>query len=306
MVCCVKYRDIPKTKFGKLDNLKISKSIASFANTKGGWIIWGIDCNDKNYPVEIRGIDISEYRNFEDQISQIINSNISPKPFYHFKKIELDNKLFIFIIQVEESPTPPYITSQGIIYQRENNESKPITERYIVEKLNEKTNKYFELIERFTTFDLGETRGQSEDNQTYLELYLYPLPFGHYKFDKFHKSDFFDKVATRFYQHVEFPYKKEDNSILNIPLNINFNSIFNSDSSIIIRTLTKENLIYKSTTAELFKNGGLKFLCPIHEFHSHSIPEHYKDSDCLNYILDKFDPFETYDTIEFTTWRFTP
>ncbi|HXS37860.1 MAG TPA: ATP-binding protein [Flavipsychrobacter sp.] len=193
-------RDVPKSNSHKLDNIKISKSISSFANTKGGWIFWGITCDEKNKPISIDGVDVTEYRNLDDQLSQVINSNISPRPMYHFKKIELANKNTVLVIQVEESPTPPYITSQGIIYQRENNESKPIKDRYIIEKLNEKTSSYYQSIEHFSNFKLTQTRGQSDWNQTYLELYLFPLPFDNFFFKQFSTSEFFKEVAIRFYQ----------------------------------------------------------------------------------------------------------
>ena len=94
----------------------------------------------------------------------------------------MDTSEIVFIIQVEESPTPPYINCQGIIYQRENNESKPIKERYIIEKLNEKTLNYYNSIERFSVFDLGITKGQSKSQQSFLELYLFPQPFDNFRF----------------------------------------------------------------------------------------------------------------------------
>lgn len=285
-------REAPKLKSKKLDNIKIAKSISSFANTKGGWIFWGIESDDKNKPISLNGFDISEYRNFEDQVSQIINSNISPKPYYHFKKVDLDNGNVILIIKIDESPTPPYITSQGIIYQRENNESKPIKDRYIIEKLNEKTNEYYEAIERFSNFNLTETKGQSEGNQTYLELYLFPIPFDNFTFKNFYTSDFFKNVALRFYQNVDI-----DLNIGNInrviPLNLGFNSIYSSEGSLIIRPLKENNLIYKSTTVELFENGNLKFLIPLNEFDTKNIPKRYKNSNTINYLLDKYSPYET-------------
>jgi len=170
-------REVPKLTSGKLDNIKISKSISSFANTKGGWIFWGITSDYKNIPISIDGVNLNDFRNFDDQISQIINSNISPTLIYHLKKIELANRNTVIVIQVEESPTPPYVTSQGVIYQRENNECKPIKDRYIIEKLNEKASLYYASIERFCNFDLPKTKGQAEWDQAYLELYLFSLLF---------------------------------------------------------------------------------------------------------------------------------
>jgi hypothetical protein len=276
----------------KLDNLKISKSVSSFANTKGGWIFWGISCNSKNNPTELNGVNIEGFKNFEDQISQIINSNINPNPFYQFKSIYLNNGNMVFVIKIEESPTPPYITSQGVIFQRENNESKPVKERYIIEKLNEKTNEYYNSIELFSTFNLPQPKVQSDWNQTFLELYLLPLPYDNFKFNKFYESVFFKQVALRFYQNVDINFDN-DNPKSSISLNLGFNSIYSSSESLIIRSLNDDNLIYKSATLELFENGSLKFLIPVNEFSAVNIPDKYTNSKTIEYLLDKYSPNET-------------
>lgn len=294
----IEYKSNFPSSNGQLDKLKIVKSISSFANTKGGWIFWGIECDNNNMPTKICGIDITSFRNFQDQVSQIIVSNLSPVPIFHFKQIDLDNQKVVFIIQVEESPTPPYITSIGQIFQRENNESKPIKERYILEKLNEKTENYYNQIEKFCEFDLGQTKGQADSNQSFLELYLFPIPFGSFNFENFYEFDFFKSTALNFYENVDcnFGLEKKD---VPISINLGFNSIYSGERSIIVRSLTENNLIYKSTTTELFDDGNLKFVTPIFDFDSNRIPDFYEDSETLNYILDKFSPFETkkvYDT----------
>lgn len=284
--------DIPK-KTSKIDGSKIVKSISAFANTKGGWLFYGIQSNDKNIATNICGIDFNEYKNIADQISQIISSNIAPKPIYHFKTIPLQSGNFVFVIKIEESPTPPYITSHGIIYQRENNESNPIKDRYIIEKLAEKTNDYYESIERFCHIDYGETKGQSESNQSYLELYLFPLPYNDFVFENFFTTDFFKQVAVRFYQNVDCVFENRNGEKKNIPLNLGFNSIYSSQNSLIIRPIKENNIIYKTTTAELFINGGLKFLIPLCEFELGSVPKHYKDSEVIEYLLSTYYPYET-------------
>jgi hypothetical protein len=214
--------DIPK-KTSKIDGAKIVKSISAFANTKGGWLFYGVQANEKNIATNLCGIDFNEYKNISDQVSQIISSNIAPKPIYHFKTVPLESGNFVFVIKIEESPTPPYITSQGVIYQRENNESNPIKDRYIIEKLAEKTNDYYESIERFCNIDYGETKGQSESNQSYLELYLFPLPYNGFIFENFFTTDFFKQVAGRFYQNVDFFFQKQNGDNVNIPMNLGFN-----------------------------------------------------------------------------------
>lgn len=265
--------DIPK-KTSKIDGGKIVKSISAFANTKGGWLFYGVQANDKNIATNLCGIDYNEYKNISDQVSQIISSNIAPKPIYHFKTVPLQSGNFVFVIKIEESPTPPYITSQGVIYQRENNESNPIKDRYIIEKLTEKTSEYYESIERFCNIDYGETKGQSESNQSYLELYLFPLPYNDFRFENFFTTDFFRQVAVRFYQSVDCVFENQNGEKKNIPLNLGFNSIYSSQNS-------------------LFINGGLKFLIPLNEFDLSSVPKYYQDSDVIEYLRDTYSPYET-------------
>jgi len=287
-------RDIPKGSNNKFDNIKIAKSISSFANTKGGWIFWGITCENTNFPNAINGIDLQDYRNIEDQISQIINSNVSPKPIYGIKIIALPNGKDVIAIQVDPSPEPPYITSQGIIYQRENNESKPIKDRYIIEKLNEKTELYRKSIENFSTFDLTMSKAQDGANQTFLELYLFPTPFGGFQFENFRTSDFFNKIAYRFYDNMTIALEQEARivGVNKATLNLGFNSIYNNGSSIIIRSLLEENIIDKTTTIELFEDGNIKVSIPLNEFQGFNPPRKYDESQVLNYLLDKYSPYE--------------
>lgn len=283
----VEYKSQIPIKNGKIDSIKVSKSISAFANTNGGWIFWGVECSG-NRPSSIKGIDISNFSNFEDQVAQTINSNINPNPIYHFKSIQLEDGKILFVIKVEESPIPPYITSQGAVFQRENNECKPIHDRYVLEKLNEKTMDYYQSIERFSRFDLPETLGQENSNQTFLELYLFPLPFDSFKFKDFYTASFFKEIWDIF--------TKEGISFKDVDYNsdkaigLGFNSIYTSESSIIVRPINRYNLIYKSTTVEIFENGNFKFLFPITEFKANRIPCKYENSVTLKYILDEHAP----------------
>ncbi len=284
--------DFPK-RAGVIEGNKIVKAISAFANTKGGWLLFGVDSNDKNIAINLCGIDLQQYNNISDQISQIIAANINPTPVYHFKIVELQSGKSVFLIKIEESPTPPYITSQGIIYQRENNESNPIKDRYIIEKLKEKSDNYYEAIDRFCSLDYGQTVGQSESKLSYLELYLFPLPYNSFHFKKYFTSDFFKKVAQIFYQNVDCIFQYEGEKDISIPLNLGFNSIYSSQNSLIIRPLTDKNLAYKTTTCELFINGSLKLLIPLPEFELANVPDYYQNSEVIEYLRDTYSPNET-------------
>jgi hypothetical protein len=295
--------EFPKKAGGKLDQEKIAKTIASFANTKGGWLFYGIKTDDKNIATELCGVNLSEYQNIADQISQIIAGNIAPNPVFHIKIVKLNQtENYIIIIQVEESPIPPYITSQGVIYQRENNECRPVKDRYILEKLYEKTNDYYSIIDNFCSVNYGETKGQSESNQSYLELYLFPLPYGSFVIDNFYSTDFFKKTASKFYSGTELTLTDNDKKS-KLTFDLRFNSIYSSQKSLIIRPLFKENLIYKTTTVELFVNAGLKFIVPLSEFNLKNVPSRFKESKVIEYLRNKYSskatihPFNTNDLL---------
>lgn len=297
--------DIPR-KTSKIEGAKIVKAISAFANTKGGWLFYGVQSNDKNIATDLCGIDINEYENLPDQISQIISANINPKPVYHFKIVPLQTGRYVFIIRINESPTPPYITSAGVIYQRENNESNPIKDRYILEKLAEKTSDYYEVIEHFCQMEYVQTKGQAELHQSYLELYLFPLPFNSFFFKDFYTSEFFKKVQSRFYQSTECIFQDENTQGMALPLGLGFNSIYSSERSLIIRPLTDETLIYRTPTAELFANGGLKCFIPLREFDINNVPKHYESSALIDYLRNKYSPYEMIPGGGSYSWRYTP
>ena len=97
----------------------------------------------------------------------------------------------------------------------------------------------------------------------------------------------------RFYQNVESVFERKDGTKTELNLNLGFNSIYSSQDSLIIRPLNDDNLIYKTTTAELFRNGGLKFLIPLGEFNINHVPKYYEGSEVINYLKDKYSPYET-------------
>jgi len=290
----VEYKSALPMRGDKLDHIRITKPTCAFSNTRGGWIFYGIKANDRNNePTEICGIEYKEFGNLSDRISQIVTAHISPTPFVHSKSIPLANGKIVFVVQVNVGPTPPYITSEGVIYQREDNHNNPIKDRYMIERLSEKTEKYYKSIDRFCRDEYAETKGQADNPSPFLEMYLFPLPFGEFRFENFYSSEFFNMVATTFYSDNLFHvHLKKDEMEFDAQLNLGFNSVYTSHNSIIIRPIAEQNMAFKGTTVELFRNGGLKFVRPIYEFSIENVPERYKNSYLIDYLLNKYSPYE--------------
>ncbi len=275
-----------------LDGKKIAKSISSFANSEGGWYFMGIESDSQtNKATSIIGVDISAHKEIADQISKLITGNISPIPIFDVKIINLKSGNSVVVIRVEEGQQPPYTTSTGTIHQREHNSNNPVKDRYILEKMHEKAKIYKDQIDRFCQIDYAETIGQGENDQAYLELYLFPVPYNDFFFEGFFESNFFNSVAEKFFNGMSFTLE-DQGEIHKTRLGLRFNSIYSSFDSLIIRPLNDDNLIYKGTTVELFRNGNLKLLVPLYQFNLKQIPSDYLESEVINYLLERFSPYE--------------
>ncbi len=116
------YIDYKKEINQKNDHL--AKTIASFANTHGGWIIIGVeDKNDRpNSP--FNGIDYTD--GIESSITTIIVDNIYPYVEVTSKVIvNHDNKRAFVVVYVPEShKTPHWINSRRDLYIRANTRTK--------------------------------------------------------------------------------------------------------------------------------------------------------------------------------------
>lgn len=92
----------------RVTNKKLIKEVSAFANTFGGYIFLGISDSKK--------IDGCEVWN-EQKIHTTIHDSITPTPSFDVKKFTLNSKV-VYVVKIDEGIEPPYITSDGKIYER--------------------------------------------------------------------------------------------------------------------------------------------------------------------------------------------
>lgn len=92
----------------KVSNKKLQEEVSAFANTFGGYIFLGV-ADDK----QIKGC--SEWN--EQRIHTVIHDTITPTPSFDVKKFTLNGNI-VYVIKIDEGAEPPYITSNGKIYER--------------------------------------------------------------------------------------------------------------------------------------------------------------------------------------------
>lgn len=112
-----------------LEDNKFLKEVSAFANTQGGFLIFGIKESGKGgYPEGIIGIDLIKFN--KERMEQLILGNIQPRINVNFKIIDLvDSSKAIVCVQIPNSYLKPHMNNlDKKFYKRFQFEAIPMTE----------------------------------------------------------------------------------------------------------------------------------------------------------------------------------
>ena len=124
-----------KQEFSASVRAKVSKIIASFANSRGGWLVIGIsDDGSRICPVPRLAADYSQI------IGELCRRHISPAPPFDVRFIAdpADAEQGVVVVRVEEGTFPPYV-ADGVVEVREGSTSGPATGSMLVELYDKAT-----------------------------------------------------------------------------------------------------------------------------------------------------------------------
>jgi len=164
----------------------IAKSISAFANSYGGWIFYGVKEESKENSVagHFLGIDASDLDAALQKIRQAV-ANMSPACHFETKvlhgpceKIGLEDGKSILCVVVPQSIEAPHVHSGGYIYRRiaDGSEPLPETDRYIIEKLFDRSKKTISNFKRWHDKDPEFSKKESES--PYLRIMIAPNLWG--------------------------------------------------------------------------------------------------------------------------------
>ena len=112
------------------DRAGVAKSIASFANTHGGWLFVGIEADpDTNKPCLDNIAGVPPAKAHTESIYQSCSSQLSPTPYFGCYPVTLTNGNYVLVFSIPESADPPHIHMRtGNVYVRTGNVSEPLEE----------------------------------------------------------------------------------------------------------------------------------------------------------------------------------
>jgi len=129
-----------------LDDNKLLKHVSAFANTQGGFLIFGVEETGKGgYPKEILGIDKNQIN--KERIEQIILGNIQPRLNIKIQLVEHKNPTkAIVILEIPNSYLKPHMNGRdNKFYKRYNFEALPMTEREVNDTYKRRITSYEEV-----------------------------------------------------------------------------------------------------------------------------------------------------------------
>lgn len=258
------------------DNSKIAKSIASFANSEGGWLVIGIIDDTDNAAKEIVGFNISKLKQPKEHVKNIVSTHITPVPFFESKLITLANGNGLLVIKIDKSEESPHILSDGKIYRRIGEGSEPIAEtnRYAVDELYKRNKNTKDYFERFSKNTYVMSKRQKNQEMAFIEIYFFCMPVDSKYFPDFYTSEFAEKIRKNFLTPVNFIKG------LSMTSNIDVSFFQASSGSYILRPNQAQiNPQLVSIVIEIFENRSCKILIPIEEITTAPV--------CENEHLDK-------------------
>ncbi len=132
-----------KRSFTSSVKAKVPKIIASFANSRGGWLVIGVADDDHALcPVPRGSADYSQV------IGELCRRHVSPAPPFDVRFIAdpAEPDQGVIVIQVEEGSFPPYV-ADGVVEIREGSTSGPATGAVLVELYNKATGRQRHIAE---------------------------------------------------------------------------------------------------------------------------------------------------------------
>lgn len=239
---------------------KIAHSIASLANTFGGWYIVGVQTDDNHTASKICGFSTGEFPDPVAKVRDVVKMRIDPVPVFYAWPVSLNEDRTVLVVHVPANQRTPYVTDDGRVYRRNHDSSDPVPEdrRHTLDHLFESGKRVAKEFERFCRSEKGPSIGS--DNVGWVNLFLMPEPLGlTEKPELVSPSGIADLVELSRRPRQLLSLKSTATIVGNLP----FNHAQICHDSIRLRQGSLGQLTNPSVVAEMFSGGSARFHIPV-------------------------------------------
>ena len=163
----------------------LAKTISSFANQYGGWLILGV-AEDRAAHVAgtFPGIPNAQIQGGLESLRNASRDTVRPSIFFEHRifdgpinAIGLAENFSLIVVQIPQGPNTPYVHNDGRIYRRiaDSSNPKPETDRATLDLLFQRGVQSRSRLEEYIT--RNPTVSEAEDRVPYLHLFILSDPF---------------------------------------------------------------------------------------------------------------------------------
>lgn len=110
-------------------NPKIAHSLASFANTLGGWYIVGVQADENNVACAIPGLSPEDSAATISRIRDVASTRVQPTPVFESHMVLMTGGRTVLLVHVPSDQDVPFICDDGRVYRRNGETSEPFVEK---------------------------------------------------------------------------------------------------------------------------------------------------------------------------------
>jgi hypothetical protein len=251
----VEYKSAPNS------NEKTGHTLASFANTSGGWYFVGVRENSKHVAAAIEGFKIADWHDPTGRVRDIAKAHISPMPVLFPQLIELGGGRGVLAVQIPDGQETPFLTKDGRIYRRAVDSSAPIpeTDRHAMDRLVERGAK---RRERFNNFAQDTRRfSKTEGSHGWANIYISPRPFGTIEREGLATLSSMESLLEKSRKPGKIPLSQDGQAGFNA--NLPFSGGQPAFDSVLLKQSAPHTDAFNALTLELDIYGRAKILVPI-------------------------------------------
>ena len=175
----VEYKSLP------IPPKDLAKSLSSFANQYGGWLVLGVVEDKRNLTAqEFPGLTQQQVSKVVQHLRDASRDCVNPEVYYEHRvfdgpieEVALPTGKSIVVVHVPQGPEPPYVHADARIYRRVGDSSapKPETDQSILDRLSLRAQQSRERLEQMVTRVPLTSKGE-EDN-CYLHITITSDPY---------------------------------------------------------------------------------------------------------------------------------